>query len=407
VKILCLCQRIPFPPDRGDRILAYHQIKRLRDSHNVIVGSLANPGSQSNAEKLETELGIKLIAPNHSVLQRAIGTAASLLRDKPLSLGYFWNSKLQHRLDSEVKNRPVDAIIAFSSSMAQYAERYKQTPRIMHFCDLDSQKWEELAEQSNGLMRWIYRREHRLLLEYERKIASEFSNSCVVSDNEADLFRKQVPGVAVHVLENGVDTDYFGAVPRRDGDLRIVFVGVMDYAPNVEAVSFFAERVWNRILMAYPRARFMIIGSNPTSKVRKLARFPGIQVTGHVSDVRPYLASATLAVVPLAVARGVQNKVLEAMAANVPVLTTPCVAKGLPVGAEKHIFVAEREPEAFSLSLLKLIKNRPILEQTARAACDFVNQQCTWDIKLRILDELLQEATAGKADKTSFIKQDP
>jgi len=392
MKILYLCQRIPFPPDRGDRIPVYHQIRRLLKTHEVVVGSLAHPGTRKNAEMLEKETGVTVLAPDHSRWRQISGMISAFLRGQPLSLGYFRNAELQKLIDREIAENRFDAIIVFSSSMAQYVEKRGHVPGIMNFCDVDSLKWESLAQKSCWPMRWIYQRESRTLLACERKIAASFDASCVVSRNEAELFRKHIPGIAVDVLENGVDVDFFSALPRKDDGINIVFVGVMDYPPNVEAVVFFAHNVWGKIREAHPDARFSIVGSKPAKSVLQLARIPGVEVTGYVPDVRPYLAAATVSIAPLGTARGVQNKILEAMAAGVPVLTTPDVAKGLPDGAEQLVFTAERNADAFSFTLLDLIKNEAIREKCAIDAAEFIRQNCVWETKLHTLDVLLDRA---------------
>jgi sugar transferase (PEP-CTERM/EpsH1 system associated) len=391
MKLLYLCQRIPYPPDRGDRIPVFHHIKHLRQNHEVVVGSLAHTGTRKNAEDLQRELGIRIIAPDHSAFQRSKEMLRALLKRMPLSLGYFRNPELRTQIDEEFSKDPFDAIIVFSSSMAPYVERFKTIPRIMHFCDVDSQKWASMAKRSHGLTRWIYGRESRILLEYERTIAADFSVSCVVSQNEADLFRSHIPGIPVQVIENGVDVEYFASVPRKPEGLKIIFVGVMDYPPNVEAVSFFATKVWEDIRAAYPQARFVIVGSRPSKKVQDLAKIPGVDVTGYVPDIRTYLSAATISIAPLAIARGVQNKILEAMAAGVPVLTTPAVAKGLPPGAERFVFTAERETESFASRLLELLKDGIARDEKAQEAQRFVKQYCTWENKLKALDGLLAQ----------------
>jgi len=391
MKILYLCQRIPFPPDRGDRIPVFHQLRRLCKTHEVVVGSPAHTGTRKNAEMLEKELGVKVIAPDHSRLRQLTGMISSFLRGQPLSLGYFRNSELQRMIDAEFANSRFDAIIIFSSSMAQYVEKRGNIPVIMHFCDVDSLKWESLARKSYWPLSWIFLRESRTLLAFERKIAALFNASCVVSRNEAELFRKYIPGITVDILENGVDADYFSALPRKAADINIVFVGVMDYPPNVEAVAFFADHVWSKIREVHPYARFIIVGARPAKSVLRLARIPGIEVTGYVTDVRPYLAAATVSIAPLGTARGVQNKILEAMAAGVPVLTTPDVAKGLPDGAEQLVFTAERNAEAFAFALLDLIKNEETREKRAVAAADYIRRNCVWETKLGALDALLDQ----------------
>jgi len=389
VKILYLCQRIPFPPDRGDRIPVYHQIRRLRKTHEVTVGSLAHTGTRKNAEMLEKELGVKVLAPDHSRLRQIRGMLSAFLRGQPLSLGYFRNSELRVLIEKELAEGRYDAVIVFSSSMAQYVNNRGSVPGIMHFCDVDSLKWDSLARKSFWPMRWIYLRESRTLLDYERQIAALFNASCVVSRNEAALFRKYIPGITVDILENGVDVEFFSALARKPDGINIVFVGVMDYPPNVEAVTFFANNFWGKIREAHPHARFIIVGARPAKSVINLARIQGIEVTGYVPDVRPYLAAATISVAPLGVARGIQNKILEAMAAGVPVLTTPDVAKGLPEGAEQLVFTADRNAEAFAFTLLDLITNETVREKRARYAAEFVRRNCVWEIKLRALDALL------------------
>jgi sugar transferase (PEP-CTERM/EpsH1 system associated) len=392
MRMLYLCQRIPYPPDKGDRIPVFHQIRMLSGSHEVVVGSLAHK-DERNADELTKKLGIKVIAPRHSILRRAQGMVSSFLRNKPLSLGYFESRNLQSLVDSEITKKQFDAVIVFSSSMAQYLEKHKHIPRIMHFCDVDSEKWRDLAQKSKTPLCWIYKRESRTLLQYERNLANESRISCVVSHSEADVFRKRIPGIPVKVLENGVDVEYFSSFRRKPQGLRVVFIGVMDYPPNIDAVSFFAELVWSKIRAAYPQARFLIIGSKPVRSIRRMAKIPGIQITGYVPDVRPYLASATLTIAPLAIARGVQNKVLESMAAAVPVLTTPVVVRGLPAGAERHIFVAEREPEVFGSALMNLLENRAALDEKGIKAQEFVQQHCSWETKLRALEDLLEAVT--------------
>jgi polysaccharide biosynthesis protein PslH len=399
MKLLYLCQRVPYPPDRGDRIVAYHQIRHLSRRHQVTVASLANGNFGEAESELRRNMGVTLIAPEHSRVRQASGMAASLLHGEPLSLGHFFNPVLRDSLAPMLRHGLFDAALIYSSSMAQYVENLSGMPRIMHFCDVDSQKWMDLSERRKGLMRWIFKREGRLLLAYERKIAGEFTASCVVTQHEAKLFQRCIPGVPVCVLENGVDFEYFSGMPRSPQGLQLVFVGVMDYPPNVEAVSYFADRIWPAVFSKRPDARFIIVGSRPNRAVRRLAERPGIETTGYVRDIRPYLSNATLLVAPLEIARGVQNKILEAMAAGLPVLTTPVVAKGLPPRAQSMIVTSDRDPAQFTFKLLSIIEDSRRLEERAEAAREFVKSFCSWDAKLQHLDLLLEEATKAKCKR--------
>jgi sugar transferase (PEP-CTERM/EpsH1 system associated) len=300
-----------------------------------------------------------------------------------------------------VRREGIEAAVVFSSSMAQYVESFGTMIRVMNFCDLDSQKWADLAAGAPWFRRWLYRREADLLLEYERRIAAAFSSSCVVTENEAVLFRKLIPGTPVQVLPNGVDHDYFGTIERMSVGLRFAFIGVMDYEPNVEAVEYFCREVWPHIVSRFPSGRFSIVGSRPNRRVSALAGVTGVTVTGMVPDVRAYLATATMVVVPLKVARGIQNKVLEAMAAGVPVLATPASVSGLPDSAREVLFIADRsKPGAFLGKISEMLDNRQAMEARATEAQAFVQAHYSWEKSGRILESLLVEAKAARAART-------
>jgi polysaccharide biosynthesis protein PslH len=390
MRILYLCQRIPFRPDRGDRIAAFHQIRHLLKKHDLVVGSLAHQCVHEEKEAFMSQFGPRIIAPDHCRIKQAAGMIGSFLGGEPLSLGYFRNSSLKVQIERVNKIKPFDAAIVFSSSMAQYVQGWHHIPRIMHFCDVDSQKWVDLAKERRGLMRLIYQREGRVLLAYEKKIAAEFSASCVVTNREAELFRRYVSESRVYVLENGVNIEYFSAVPRKPEGLQFLFLGVMDYPPNIEAVTYFAKKIWPDIIRRYPKARFRIVGARPSQAVLRLAQTAGIEVTGYVPDVRPYFSTATMMLAPIGVARGIQNKILEAMAAGVPVLTTPVVSKGLP--DREMVFTVERD--SFASALDELIKNAVLREAKGAEAQEYVRRFCTWAEKHKSLDALLEEVSS-------------
>ena len=224
----------------------------------------------------------------------------------------------------------------------------------------------------------------------KKKISRAFDAACMVSDREAELFRSAIPDVAVTVLPNGVDCDYFGAMPwSLPADPCLTFVGVMDYEPNVEAAIFFATEIWPSLRKRFPRAQFQLVGSRPHRQVLALANIEGVNVTGFVPDVRPYLAASTLVVAPLKIARGVQNKILEAMAARVPVLTTPEAAAGLAPEGRESLFIADRNPETFLSRLIETLENPQSMREKSAAARLFVEQNASWEKTGEILASLL------------------
>jgi sugar transferase (PEP-CTERM/EpsH1 system associated) len=394
MKILYISQRYPYPPDRGDRIPTFNHIKHLSRSHQVHVASLVTAKDEMANVGAFSEWAASSIVEHQPRWKSFLGKVRAFLDGRPLSLGHYRNPELVRRVEEHIGKEKIDAVVVFSSSMAQYVEPFRDLVRIMNFCDLDSQKWADLARVSPWPRSWIYRREARLLLEYERKIAADFDRSCTVTEQEATLFRRLVPGRPVTVLANGVDHGYFGTLPWKPEGLRVVFVGVMDYEPNVEAVGFFATEVWPKVLERHPDAEFAIVGSRPNLKVRSLAMRPGVRVTGSVPDVRSYLASATLVVVPLKVARGIQNKILEAMSAGVPVLTTPLAAQGISAESESILFTAERNAGSFAAKTLELLADAPATREKAAAARAFVQKHFSWNATGEVLEGIL--SVAGK-----------
>lgn len=397
MKILYIAQRLPYPPNRGDRIPTFNHIRYLSRLHTVHVASLLESDQEMESVAKLGDWAKTVTVKVQGRFQRWAGMIHALLTGKPLSLGNFYNPGFGNSVQEVIREKGIEAVVVFSSSMAQYVEGNAQLIRVMNFCDMDSQKWNDLSAHFSLARRWIYRREARLLLNYERRIARAFSANCVVTESEADLFRTLIPGSKVSVVANGVELERFSEKPRKPAECELAFVGVMDYSPNIEAVAFFVEKIWPQVRVRHPQARFNIVGARPTREVRALAETEGVTVTGFVEDVRDYLCTATLVVVPLQIARGIQNKILEAMAAGAPVLTTPVAAKGLPAGAHNTLFVESREPAVFLDAVLRLLADPRALRHKAEIAQAFVRDHCSWQSNVDILDELLMAAKSGLA----------
>lgn len=394
MKILYLSQRFPYPPNRGDRIPTFNHIRYLhRMGHEVHVASLMGSKDERQFIGKMGEWARSVHVEVHTRLYSSFGKVVALLTGKPLSLGHYFNASLNEKIRAAIAQHGIEAVVVFSSSMAQYVEEYSDLVRIMNFCDLDSQKWDDLSKLTFWPKSWIYRREARLLLAYERKLAAAFTGSCVVTENEAAAFRRLIPGSRVHVVANGVDHEFFGAVERKPVGLQLAFVGVMDYEPNIEAASYFVREVWPGIRARNPSARFNIVGARPTRAVQALAsEAQGVVVTGSVPDVRPYLAEATLVVVPLGVARGIQNKVLEAMAAGVPVLTTTAAAAGFAPAARECLNICDREPGALITGVEALLADPVAAGLRAEKAKSYVRQNVSWQISGASLEGILLAA---------------
>ncbi|MCK6551936.1 TIGR03087 family PEP-CTERM/XrtA system glycosyltransferase, partial [Myxococcota bacterium] len=360
MKILALVHRVPFPPDKGEKIRAYHELRHLAArGHTIDLATFADTAADTTWRPQLLELCRDVaIVP----LNRHVARARALLalgKDRPLSVEYFGSFWLRARVRRWLAERSYDVAFCYSSPMAELVRDAElgelRLPRVMDFVDVDSDKWRQYAAHTGGLAGLVHRREARTLERYERALAAELEASVFVSPAEAELFRRIAPEAKrVVTVPNGVDAEHFGATVRQPQHLLrpvLVFVGQMDYRANVDAVTWFADEIFPRVRRGIPDAELHVVGRAPVREVRALGARPGVTVTGAVPDVRPHLARATVMVAPLRIARGIQNKVLEGMAARVPIVLTSRALEGLDAEPGRHVLVAD-EPQAFADAVL-------------------------------------------------------
>ena len=287
---------------------------------------------------------------------------ASLTRGEALTVGVYRDRVMRRWIEGLLEESKLDLAVCYSSGVAPFVMAHPQLRRVMDFVDVDSDKWRQYAQAHHGLKRMIYQREARRLAEFECTVAAQFDASVLVSEAEAAFFRQQVPAAAgkVHGIPNGVDGEYWDpqcihANPYRPGERVVVFVGAMDYRANVHAAQWFAREVWPRILARCPDAHFYIVGSKPTAAVRALGQLAGITVTGRVEDVRPWLAHAHAVAAPLRIARGIQNKVLEALAMEKVLLATPEAWEGIEDFAGRQGCISD-SPELIATEALHWLR---------------------------------------------------
>jgi sugar transferase (PEP-CTERM/EpsH1 system associated) len=339
--LLYLVHRLPYPPNKGDKVRSYHLLKHLTQQHRVFLGTFVDdPSDEAYVDTVRAlcpDLHVASLNPRRSKVRSLIG----LLTQQSLSERYYQNTSMQAWVNQTLARHQFDAIVIFSSVMAQYVPTRSSTdspPMLVDFVDVDSAKWTQYAPQHRWPLSWLYRREGAKLLAFERTVAARAQRSFFVTDNETALFAKLAPECAsqVETICNGVDADYFSPDPARASpfapaanspvQIPLVFTGAMDYWPNIDAVTWFVSDILPHLRQTWPQLCFYIVGRSPSPAVVALAG-PTVVVTGTVPDVRPYLQHAALVVAPLRVARGIQNKILEAMAMARPVVAaTSCVA---------------------------------------------------------------------------------
>ena len=401
-KLLYLVHRIPYPPDKGDKVRSYHLLKHLVARHEVHVGTFVDdPADRVHVDALRALCaGLHVV---HLGPRRArLASLAGLATGEALTLRYYRDAGLARWVRELVRRERIDAVVAFSSSVVPYAEGLG-LPVLVDFVDVDSAKWREYALRHRWPLSWLYRREGERLLDYERAAAARSAWSYFATESEAELFRRLAPECAGRVegMDNGVDAAYFAPDPTRPspfatGEIPLVFTGAMDYWPNVDAVVWFTREVLPRLAERWPALRFHIVGRNPAPSVRALAG-PSVDVTGTVADVRPWLQHAAVVVAPLRLARGIQNKILEAMAMARPVVAATACAEAMRVDCGRELSTASgghdyvREVDA----LLAEPARAAAMGAAARAR---VLSDYSWDAHLAALDRRLAAMDARPAE---------
>ncbi len=396
--ILYLVHRIPYPPDKGDKVRSYHLLQHLVQRHRVHLGTFVDdPADEAHLPALRALCASVQAIPLNPRRTR-VASLRGLLEGQPLTLPYYRHAGLAAWVRGKAPS--VDAALVFSSCMAQYTRGMPRAKVLLDLVDVDSAKWDEYAPRHRWPLSWLYRREGRTLLAWERRAAAAARHTFLATEKEAELFRSLAPESAERVsgMNNGVDAAFFApaadrASPFGPGEQALVFTGAMDYWPNVDAVTWFAREALPRLLEAHPRLRFHIVGRSPTPAVQALASAQ-VVVTGTVPDVRPYLQHAAVVVAPLRLARGIQNKVLEAMAMGRPVVAAQSCAQALQA-RPGHDLLAAHEVADHVAAVHSLLADPERARAVGAAGRERVLADFTWQAHLRQLDLHLQQATSG------------
>jgi sugar transferase (PEP-CTERM/EpsH1 system associated) len=390
-RILFLAHRYPYPPNKGEKIRAFHIAEHLLKRHEVALGFAMTPGDPEPDLSWAKRFS-DFYCGRISTFDRLYRTGVSFLTGGPLSVAAFRHDGLDAWVKRHVTASKPDITFAFSSAAAQYAPR--GIPILMDFVDVDSEKWRQYGETQGAARAWFYRMEARRLLAFDRTEAARAAASAFVSEDEKRIFDRLSPETrAKHVaIGNGVDVGFFDpakVTPRAKTAPTIVFVGVMDYWPNVDAVTWFAQEIFPLVRRAHSTVRFQIVGAKPSAAVLALKDLPGVEVTGSVDDVRPYVAAADVVVAPLRIARGIQNKVLEGMAMARPVVTTPGALEGINAQHGRDLLTGTTAEE-IAAAVESVLSGRaaPTLGQAARA---FVLKHHEWGANLSKLDALIDQ----------------
>ena len=403
MKILMLTPRVPYPPDRGDKIRSFAQFGHLARGHDLWLGTLVEQGDDPNWIRI-------LRTSCRGVASAGVGRVSRLARaglytatGRTFTQGYFESADLMAALRDWQRTIHFDAVLAFSSGMAPYALAVSANRRVLDLVDADSAKWHDYARKSAWPMRAVYRTEGRRLRRAEHRWLRQFEATAIVNGREAAVLDAPADGPQPVVIPNGVKLPD-NVRPAEDTAPTVGFIGVMSYKPNIDAVLWFADRVWPAVREAVPDARFVVVGRHPARSIRRLDKVAGISVTGAVPETGPYLSNFRACVAPLRIARGLQNKIVESLAWSRPVVVTPEAAEGIEPVPAPGLLTAST-PEGITEHVVDLLRNPYRATALGAAGRTFVEHHYAWDHCLARLESVLTggpvhvpaEATPGSA----------
>lgn len=416
MNLLYLAHRLPYPPNKGDKLRAFRQLEHLSKSHRVWCASFVDCDDDLRYLRKMRHYCHDLAAVRLHPLRAKWRGMKGLIRGGTITESYYDHPMMWDQLRQWDASIYFDAVLAFSSSMAPYALSVSADRRVLDLCDLDSEKWRSYARYSRGPMRKLYQCEAQRLAKKEREWIEAFDTAILITEAEAKPIRHLFDQHKLQIIGNGVDLteiDKHLVLPLNDQRTSmeiknqahcprkkniVGFVGVMDYKPNVDAVTWFAKTAWPVIHRAIPGAIFRIVGRTPTAKIRKLQTIPGVVVVGEVKEVAEEVCQFDVSVAPLRIGRGLQNKVLEAMAAARPVVLTTTAAEGIAAEHNRHYVVADR-PGEIAAQVIRLLRFDQEGHQLGRAARQFVTTHHNWPRVLKQLEWIV----TGVLDKSAVI----
>lgn len=393
MRILFVCHRFPFPPNRGGKIRPFNIIRHLNTNHEVTVASMVRSEKESEQGAGLADYCCRMVMARVNEGIQSIRTVGRLFTSSPSSMGYFHSSYLAKRIERLLQETSYDLILVHCSSAAPYVAKARNIPKILDFGDMDSQKWMQLAQFRSFPVKLGYLLEGRKLMAWEMRLARQFTFCTTTTRVEEATLDSYQTGARTDCVPNGVDAEYFAPTDEPYDDHTISFVGRMDYYPNRQCMVRFCNSVWPLLRERIPGIKLMIIGAEPAPEIRRLARLPGVTVTGSVPDVRPLARRSAAMVAPLEIARGTQNKILESLAMGVPVVCSRLALQGVNAHEGEDILVAET-PQEHVAALTMLLSNRERRAALAAAGRAQVLECHNWAASMRRMDQVIERCLA-------------
>jgi sugar transferase (PEP-CTERM/EpsH1 system associated) len=380
-RLLYIAHRIPYPPNKGDKIRSYNEALFLSRRFEVDVVCFVDGPEDDKHLKVLQGFSRTVTGFRRSPWLKLWRLATGFLAGRPLSAALYDHRGMRDKVRRLIREHEYARIVVFSGQMAQYIPPDRLPRTVLDYCDVDSHKWDNYADRLPFYAAWFYRLEARRLFACENDASRQALATLFITPSERQIYLGLGGEGNLLTLGNGVDTAFFAPNAAKTEPGRILFTGAMDYFPNEEGVAWFAKEVFPFVRKDHPQARFVIAGSNPSLKVRNLARCDGVDVTGFVPDMRAEQARAHIVVVPLRIARGMQNKVLEAMACGKAVVVGKAAMGGIHAEHGRDLFVAET-PEEFRAAVSRLLSEPGLVESMGKAARAYILAHLSWETNL-------------------------
>jgi sugar transferase (PEP-CTERM/EpsH1 system associated) len=403
MKILFLCHRFPYPPQSGAKIRPFNMIKHLAEWHEVTVCSLVRDEQEVQEGRGLSKYCKEYVAARVAEPWQRLRMLTRLPSLTPASMGYFYSAQLAREIRRCLNREAFDLIFVHCSSVAPYVAQVRGIPKILDFCDMDSQKWFEYARSKPLPLSVGYVIEGQKLMRAEKRLAKKFDLCTVATRAELDTLDGYAPGAATDWFPNGVDLDYFSPDTAPYDPDCLSFIGRMHYYPNQECMIDFCARTLPLIRSRRPNVKLMIIGADPSPAVLKLAEFPGVTVTGSVPDVRPYVRRSALMIAPLNIARGTQNKILEAMAMGIPVVASKLAAGGVDALPGQHLLTAST-PQGYAEAVFRILEHPEERARLAEAGRARMLSHHHWSHSMQRLDAVMERAGTLYAEKCARLR---
>lgn len=383
MKLFVLLSRFPYPLEKGDKLRAYHQIRELSKKHEIHLCCLTD-------QTIQKEWVDELDQFCHSIqifrLKKGgiyINTALQLFSDKPYQVGYFYQSSIHRKIQQSIKDIQPDHIYCQLIRTAEYVKNIHNIPKTIDYQDALSKGMFRRAESARGLMKRLFLAEGKRLGEYENRIFDYFNHHTIISEQDRQ-FINHPSNHEILVVENGISEDFFEYAPQDEKNCELVFVGNMNYPPNIQCAEYIVNEILPLLDSTY---RLKLAGASPHARIIELGNHPKVEVTGWIDDIKSAYTSGKIFLAPLFIGTGLQNKLLEAMALGIPCITTTLANNALKAENGKEILTAETAQE-FAHHIQRLMSDETAHQSISASAKAFVRTNFSWESSVNKLEQL-------------------